>query len=224
VASRPRAASPPLSTAARARADARSRTRRIISRQPDPLKHKVGVEPWLMLDMIHRAVLSQAAAMSRTSLEPSPTTKGHRCNHQLGAPRAQRVGATNSACGWQYERGTKMAPTGLFEFLCWAHWLAALSRGAHYVRGPIAPRAHTHRGHRTPAAPASNNSGGSLGMAASLDSPHEGQRRCCLTLLPSLLTSVGPPFTRKFTEVMVPCHPIFALLSLAILTSSGPGQ
>jgi hypothetical protein len=48
----------------------------------------------------------------------------------------------------------------------------------------------------------------------------ERQRRCRLILLPSLLTSVG--LTRKFTDVMVPSHPIWALLSLALLTSSGP--
>jgi hypothetical protein len=52
----------------------------------------------------------------------------------------------------------------------------------------------------------------------------ERQRRCRLILLPSLLTSVRPPFTRKFTDVMVPSHPIRALLSLAILTSSRPGS
>jgi hypothetical protein len=46
----------------------------------------------------------------------------------------------------------------------------------------------------------------------------------CLTSLRLFLANARSPFTRKLTEVIVPSHPNLAFESLAILTSSGPGN
>jgi hypothetical protein len=46
----------------------------------------------------------------------------------------------------------------------------------------------------------------------------------CLTFLRLFLANARPPFTRKLMEVIVPSHPNLAFDSLAILTSSGPGN
>ena len=54
--------------------------------------------------------------------------------------------------------------------------------------------------------------------------PDDIRAATLLTVFPSTLASARSPFTRKLTEVMVASHPIRALDSFAILTSSGPGN